>query len=116
MNDVKERLERLDEEASALAAKVKDAWKVYRSTKDPEDKQRYEDLKEKEKQLLPLLLEERRALQAKLPGAGERSPPPACSVVSVLEPPMFAPVIRVEHSVMTRLGMAVVSRPEQHRL
>lgn len=44
MGLVKERLEQLDKEAAALAAEVKDAWKGYKSTKDLEEKQHYEDL------------------------------------------------------------------------
>lgn len=59
-------VKRLDKEIAAVTADVKDAWKAYKSTKDPEDKQHYEDLKER--------LDTRRAeLEAKLPGPGERS-------------------------------------------
>ena len=69
MDDVREQLKQLNKEVAALAADIKDAWEVYKSKSNPEDKQHYEYLKEKEKQLL----DDRRALQAKLPGAGERS-------------------------------------------
>ena len=105
MGTAAQGLEKLDNDAAALAAEVKDALEVYRSTKDPEDKQHYEALKQKEKQL-----NSRRAeMEAKLPVAGARTPLPVCSMLSLLTSPSFAR----GHPVTRRLGIGDVSRPEQ---
>ena len=88
MGTAAQRLAKLDTEVAALAAEVKDAKNAWLSATDTQReaklKEVYNDLKEKEKQVLPQLLDARRALEAKLPGAGERS------TVSVLMSPMFA--------------------------
>ena len=80
MDDVREQLKQLNSEVAALAAKVEAAWELYKRTNNSDDKQHYEDLKEEKKELL----DARRALEAKLPGAGERS------TLSVLISPTFA--------------------------
>ena len=95
MDPVKERLEQLDEEAAALAAEVKDAWKVYKRANNPDDKQHYEDLKEKGKRL-----DTRRAeLETKLPGAGERTPLQHGVSAKIL----YRRVVRPKHDVMMQL-------------
>lgn len=78
------------------AAEAKAAWELAKSTADAKEeselkgrydtlkekevrrKKRYEDLKEEKERFL----EDRRALEAKLPGPGKRTPLPACSTVS----------------------------------
>jgi hypothetical protein len=70
MNFVKERLGQLDREIAALSTEHEAAWKVYRSTKDPEGKEHCKKLDEEEDGLL----EEGRAVLAKLPGFGESLP------------------------------------------
>ena len=70
---MREQLKQLNTEVAALAAEVKDAKNAWLSATDAQReaklKEVYNDLKEKEKELL----DARRALEAKLPGAGERS-------------------------------------------
>ena len=66
---MREQLKQLKTEIPPLAAKVEAAWELYKRTNNSDDKQHYEDLKEEKKELLAA----RRALEAKLPGAGERS-------------------------------------------
>ena len=84
MDDVREQLKQLNTEIPPLAAKVETAREAWLSAADRQQKddlkEVYNDLKEKEKQLL----DDRRALQAKLPGAGERK------LVSVIISPTFA--------------------------
>ena len=87
MDDVREQLKQLNTEVAALAVKVEAAREAWLSATDTlreaKLKEVYNDLKEKEKQVLPQLLDARRALEAKLPGAGERS------MLSVLISPWF---------------------------
>ena len=68
------QLEQLNGEIAELNVKVGAAKKDWLSATDPHQEAKlekaYEDAKEKEKRLL----QERRALEAKLPGAGERTP------------------------------------------
>ena len=71
MGTLAQRLEQLDKEISDVSAKLekaKDEWKINR---DPQQEAKlkniYEDLNEEKKELL----EERRALTAKLPSSGE---------------------------------------------
>ena len=88
MDDVREQLKQLNKEVAALAAEVKDAREAWLNAADTQReaklKEVYDDLKEEKKLVLPQLLDARRALEAKLPGAGERS------MVSVLISPTFA--------------------------
>lgn len=72
MDFVKEQLQQLNKEVNALACKVEAAWEAYKKSKDPDDKQHYDDLLRKQEQL-----DRRRAdLEAKLL-EGERNPLPA---------------------------------------
>ncbi len=69
-----QRLEQLDNEVATLTARVEAAKDAWLSTTDglmeAKLKEVYEDLKEEKTQLL----EGMRALEAKLPGSGERTP------------------------------------------
>ncbi|EIE25685.1 hypothetical protein COCSUDRAFT_60700 [Coccomyxa subellipsoidea C-169] len=74
MGGLAQRLEQLDNEAASLTAEVEAAKDAWLSTMDghleAKLKEVYKDLKEEKKQLL----EDMRALEAKLPGSGERTP------------------------------------------
>lgn len=92
------------ESAANDTAEAKAAWEAAESTADAKEeaklKGRYDALKEKErrrkeryeelKKEREQLLEDRRALEAKLPGPGEHSPLLACSMVSVVSFPKCA--------------------------
>ena len=74
MGTAAKQLEQLNEEIAALNPEVKAAKKDWLSATDPRQEAKlekvYEDLKKKEERL-----DSRRAeLEAKLPGAGERTP------------------------------------------
>ena len=75
MDPLKQQLDQLNREVAAVIAKVEAAQAAWLSSEDPQQKadlkEVYEDLKEEKIRLLPSLLEERRALEAKLPGPGE---------------------------------------------
>ena len=68
------QLEQLDGEIAELTAKVEAAKKDWLSARDPQRKADLKDVYDYAKKKKEYLLEDRRALQLKLPNAGEHTP------------------------------------------